>query len=140
VQGAGAPLQKQPEQRLPFDFLNPEDRLVLTLFPASRGPPEFVSTTHLAFTSQRILPKRALTNGILSVMIDCVHGANHTQLIAQNVSGTALKQGYSEQHDRAGSPGETSVGFGRRARAANQDRLRLERILMSWNHWVLMRH
>ena len=63
-----------------FDFLNPEDKLLLTQFPRFARAPEFASTPPLRFTPHRILPFWGLTNGINAVMIDCMHGGTHTCL------------------------------------------------------------
>ena len=46
----------------------------MTLFPRFPRAPEFAATPHLRFTSRRILDARDLTNGIIAVMIDCMHG------------------------------------------------------------------
>jgi hypothetical protein len=61
-----------------FDFLNLEDKLLLTQFPRFARAPEFISTPLLRFTPHRILPFWGLTNGINAVMIECVHGGKHT--------------------------------------------------------------
>jgi hypothetical protein len=61
-----------------FDFLNSEDKLLLTQFPRFARAPEFISTPLLRFTPRRILPIWGLTNGINAVMIECVHGGKHT--------------------------------------------------------------
>ena len=61
-----------------FDFLNSEDKLLLTQFPRFARAPEFISTPLLRFTPRRILPLWGLTNGINAVMIECVHGGKHT--------------------------------------------------------------
>ena len=61
-----------------FDFLNSEDKLLLTQFPRFARAPEFASTPLLRFTPHRILPFWGLTNGINAVMIECVHGGKHT--------------------------------------------------------------
>src|SRR5262249_23891180 len=61
----------------PFGFLIPEDSLLLTRWPASRGPRNSaVRPTPLTLPSNSQI--RALTNGLSAVMISCVHGANQT--------------------------------------------------------------
>ena len=49
--------QKERSGGVGFDFLIPEDRLVLTRFPASRGPMEFACSTHPVFTSHEFSKK-----------------------------------------------------------------------------------
>jgi hypothetical protein len=52
-----------------FDFLIPEDRLVLIRYPLRAGP-GIRQSDPPRFHIPRILRKRALTNGLSSVMID----------------------------------------------------------------------
>jgi hypothetical protein len=66
-----------------FDFLNPEDTLLLTQFPRFARAPEFASTPPLRFSPHRILQIWGLTNGTMAVMIDCMHGDIH--LLADHV-------------------------------------------------------
>ena len=69
------PAKNQRSMNTTFDFLIPEARLLLTLFPRvvrTRNSPRLP----LRLTSLRIPPSRGLTNGINDAMIECVHEAN----------------------------------------------------------------
>ena len=63
-----------------FDFLNPEDKLLLTQFPRFARAPEFVSTPPFDSHLAEFFHIWGLTNGINAVMIECVHGGKHTCL------------------------------------------------------------
>jgi hypothetical protein len=64
-----------------FDFLIPEDRLVLTQFPRVARPQNSLRLPHRS-SHLRILASWGLTNGLIGVMIDCMHVANHASTLS----------------------------------------------------------
>ncbi len=68
--------QKRPPACRTFDFSIPEARLLLTQVPRVAQPQNSPLFPH-RFSPRRIFAKWGLTNGLIAVKIDCVHGANH---------------------------------------------------------------
>ena len=116
--------QKRPPPSPTFDFSIPEARLLLTQVPRVARPqnsPPFPRR----FSSLRILAKRGLTNGLIVIMIDCMHGAKHAVshcMFPRSVSmregsrgGRERRRGWPRSGARLGAD-----GFGRRPSSADR--------------------
>ena len=96
--------QKRPPSARTFDFSIPEARLLLTQVPRVARPRNS-SPFPRRSSPPRILEKWGLTNGLAVLMIDCMHGANHTVSHYMHPGSASVRRG-------SRGTGETRVAGG----------------------------